>query len=76
MYMKRKSKLLDVAKKMPALRHSVPGETFDIRKSEVVKWLLDQPDIMNYLWNHVKQSGYVEYDSETGLWKGVPDDCD
>ena len=68
---KRRSKLLDVARKMPTLKHSIPGQPFDIQKSEAVNWLIKQPEVLTYLWNHIKQSGYVEYDPECRAWTGV-----
>ena len=67
----RKSKLLETAKQMPPLYHTIPGQDFDMSKSEVVKWLLEQPEIQNYVWNNIKNSGSVIYDSDTGKWKGV-----
>lgn len=73
--MKRKirSKIIDIAKRMPPLRHSIPGQAFDIKNSEVVHWLLSQPEILNYVWNNIKNSEVVKYDAETGRWCGV--DC-
>ena len=70
--MKRKrSKLLEAAYKMPPLYHTIPGEKFDIRKSRVIWWLTKQPDILNWLWNNISQSGMVAYNPETGKWQGV-----
>lgn len=66
---KARSKLLGAAKKMPPLKHKV-GEEYDVRKSEAVKWLVQQPDILNYIWNQVKQTD-TTYDPSTGTWKGV-----
>jgi hypothetical protein len=71
MYQRKRSKLLSVARKMPPCRHSFPGEEFDIKKSEAVRWLIDQPEILNYIWNHIKQSDDIEYDSEMGYWHGA-----
>lgn len=68
---KRRSKKLSVAKKLPPSYHTLPGQEFDIKKSEVINWLIDQPNILNYLWDNIKQSGDVFYDSETGTWTGV-----
>ena len=69
------SKKLNAARHMPPLVHNTSGEKFDIRKSQVMQWLLKNPDILNYLWDHVRQSGNVVYDSNTGTWQGV-DYCD
>lgn len=68
---RKRSKMLDVARTMPPLRHSIPGKEFNIKNSEVVKWLLDNPVVWNYVWNNVKESGAVSYDSDTGKWQGV-----
>lgn len=56
---------------MPPLRHSVPGENFDIRKSRVLWWLVKQPEVLNYVWNNIKQSGAIKYNKDTGKWQGV-----
>ena len=69
--LKKRSKLLDVSKKLPPSYHTIPGQEFNVKKSEVINWLIDQPEILNYLWNNIKQSGDVFYDSETGIWTGV-----
>lgn len=63
--------MLDTARIMPPLRHSIPGKEFNIKNSEVVKWLLKNPVVWNYVWNNVKESGAVSYDSDTGKWQGV-----
>ena len=68
---KRKNQLLSIARKMPPLFHSLPEEPFDILKSRVLWWLVKQPDVLNFIWNRVKQSGDVVYDPDTGKWVGV-----
>ena len=68
---RKRSKMLDTARIMPPLRHSIPGKEFNIKNSEVVKWLLKNPVVWNYVWNNVKESGAVSYDSDTGKWQGV-----
>lgn len=68
---KKFSKLLDVAKKMPPLYHTLPGEEFDIEKSEIAKWLIQQPEILQYIFNRINGSAYIRYNSETGKWEGV-----
>ena len=69
--MKNKSKKLEIIKRMPKLFHTLPNQSFDILKSQVIGWLIQQPDVLNYLWDHVKQSGFVEYEPVTKTWKGV-----
>lgn len=56
---------------MPPSFHKLPNKDFDITQSETVQWLIQQPDILSYLWDQFKQSGDVEYDSDTGKWKGI-----
>lgn len=68
--MKNRSKLLSVARHMPPLRHTIPGQAFDIRKSEVVQWLISKPEILNWLWNQIK-TGEVVYNPETEKWQGI-----
>ena len=61
----------DRAKRMPRLRHSVPGEPFDIDKSEVAAWLVSQPEIRQAVFDLAKESGKIIFDSETRTWVGV-----
>lgn len=68
---KRINKNLTCAKYMPPLRHSVQGQSFDVRKSRVVMWLISQPDILQYIFDKVHDSGAIDYDKETGTWAGV-----
>lgn len=64
-------KRLDAARWMPALRHSVPGEEFDILDSEAAEWLASQPEIRQYLFDKAKQLGLIRYDRESGTWSGA-----
>lgn len=56
---------------MPALKHSDPTDQFHISKSDVVKWLRDQPAILQAMFNFYKDSGAIIFDKETGLWRGI-----
>lgn len=67
----KRSQLLNVVRKMPPLFHTIPGQAFDILQSQVLLWLIKQPDILNYIWNNIKQSGDVFYDLESGKWQGT-----
>lgn len=73
---RKRAKVLEVARLMPPLRHSIPGEDFDIKKSEVMKWIMQSPIAWNYIWNNIKQSGAVIYNPDTGTWQGVDYDDD
>lgn len=68
---KCRSKKLSVARNMPPLYHSIPGQNFDITRSQVIQWLTAQPEIMNYIWDNIKNSDDVFYDAATGKWRGV-----
>lgn len=68
---KRKNKKLLVARNMPPSYHTIPGQKFDIKKSECVRWLLKRQSILNYLWDQIIQSGHIIYNSQTGKWQGV-----
>lgn len=40
---KKYSIKFDVAKNMPSLYHKLPDQDFDIEKSQVYKWIKEQP---------------------------------
>ena len=61
---------LNCARSMPRLKHTF-GSKFDIRTSEVVRWLLDQPKIMQKIFNFATNSGAIVYDPDTGEWRGA-----
>lgn len=68
---KKKSKFLDVGKNMPRLYHTLPNEEFDYDKSQVLKWIASQPELLKYMHNKLSNIGYIEYDKTTGTWKGI-----
>lgn len=77
------SKNLQAVKKMPPLVHHVKGENFDITKSEVAKWLVQQPEVMQWVFDHVnnmqRKNGeelLIKYNPDTGMWNGVDYDAD
>ncbi len=61
---------LNVARNMPRLRHKV-GERFDINTSEVVKWLVSQPEIMDKIFIMANNHKVIVYDQNTGEWRGA-----
>jgi hypothetical protein len=63
---------LECVKHMPELRHSV-GNSFDITQSEVVSWLIQQPSILQYLFDKVANGAdkCIVYDRERGTWRGT-----
>lgn len=64
-------KHLECVKGMPPLHHSVPDSEFDIRKSEVVMWLVREPEVLQWLFNSVMNKKAIVYDPESGTWKGA-----
>ena len=72
--MQKIPKRFEVAKKMPPLKHNTTGN-FNPQKSEVINWLISQPDILNYIFDAVRGNGHREspiiYNPDTGKWQGV-----
>ena len=68
---KSKSIKLDIAKLMPPLYHKLPNEPYSTEKSQAIQWLIDQSEIQEFIWDKIKQSGDVAYDSDSGKWQGV-----
>lgn len=64
--MKNKYSAVKLSKvsEMPPVYHKLPNEEYDPKKSEAIQWMIQQPEILEYLWDHVKQSKFVEYDKE------------
>lgn len=48
-----KNDRLNCLKQMPPLRHKLPNDEFDIMKSEVVEWMVRQPEIRQWLYDKV-----------------------
>jgi hypothetical protein len=55
---------------MPPRRHSIPGQPFDIERSEVVRWLLSQPEVTRWVFDVARSRGWIVYDRATGTWRG------
>jgi len=62
-----------VVAKMPSLVHWDRNQPFDIMKSEVVEWLIKQPDVRQFLFDRVKGTGMITFDEKLGKWRGVDD---
>lgn len=67
----KRSKKLDVAKKMPPRYHKLPDQDYSTMKSLAIEWLISQSDIREYIWDHLKQSGLIRYDETTKKWSGI-----
>lgn len=67
---KSRQDIVEAAMKMPPLYHRLPNEEFDYRKARTLWWLTKQPEVLKYIWDIVKQSGALVYDSRTHKWHG------
>jgi hypothetical protein len=66
-----KTKAEVVASKMPPLSHYPDQEQdFDIRKSQVVQWLIQQPEVLQSLFNYYKVRS-VKFNPITQKWSGI-----
>lgn len=61
---------LNCARKMPPLRH-ITSETFDITQSEVARWLVSQPDIMQKIFDMAANHKMISYHQTTRTWRGA-----
>lgn len=64
------SKQFQVVKQMPPLKHK-KSSPFDIMESDVCKWLMFQPEILQYIFNRINNSGFIKFNPDTGTWQGV-----
>ena len=71
---KIKSKKLLVGRRMPKLYHTLPGKKFSVENSEVLNWISNQPDLLDWIFRQLVSAQYIKYLRETGQWVG--EDCD
>ena len=62
---------LRVAGQMPPLDHFHKGRPFNILESDVIAWLVKQPEVVQSLFNFVRASGAIVLDLETKQWRGA-----
>jgi hypothetical protein len=55
---------------MPPLHHKLPGQEFDWSKSEVMNWIVSQPQVRDYIYCKAANAGLIEYNNATGKWTG------
>lgn len=67
------TKMLNTARHMPALFHKLPGEEYDQGRSEVINWLVAQPETRVFIFERVHEARAIEFDGATGIWKGAGD---
>lgn len=65
---------LECAKEMPALKHTTSDGDFNIEDSEVVKWLIKQPEVLQYIFTRISNNGtkpLIIYNPIKKTWQGV-----
>lgn len=69
----KRSVLLDAARHMPALCKTPQGRGTEYRyeADEVLAWIREQPDLQQWLFNTLRERGYIRYDPERHVWFGV-----
>lgn len=73
---KPKDKRLSVGLDMPPLHRTQPGEEYNHKDDDVLKWISEKPGLLMYVFDKLVQGGYIEYDSATGTWQGADYDGD
>lgn len=68
---RKKSELLEVAKNMPMNFHRLPGMGYDPDKSKVLDWIANQPELLEWIFQQLRSTGYIVYDPQLGAWHGV-----
>lgn len=69
----RVPKALQVARSMPPLAHwPDKPEPYRVDRSEVIQWLLAQPEVQEWVFHFAKDCGVIAYDAVQGTWAGVP----
>lgn len=53
------------------LRHRKRGRPFDPRASEVFRWIAGQPELMQFVFDHLRYAGAIRFDRVTRTWRGV-----
>jgi hypothetical protein len=64
-------KRLTVAKSMPPLRRTQPGEAYSSESDPVLQWLSKQPELTLFLFDKLAASDCIEYKPESKEWVGT-----
>lgn len=68
---KIRDKKLATAANMPPLYHTLPNQKYDFRKSEVLNWLSERPELISYIFDQATNAKEIVYIPETGKWQGI-----
>lgn len=60
-----------LAKKMPPLRRKIQGREYSAKDDRVLDWVKCNTDLVLYMVDLLARIGYIEFDPETGTWRGV-----
>lgn len=52
-------------------RKPVPDAAYRIEEDELLRWVAEQPELLNYLISLLAGWKYIRFDRETHSWKGV-----
>lgn len=66
--------LVRAFRSMPAVRHECvvrEDGTVDLSGSELIRWAVQNEDVLNYIGHRAMSSPYTKYDKNTGLWEGT-----
>jgi hypothetical protein len=63
------SKAWKCAASMPPLHHTLPDQAFDSAKSQVLGWMIRQPQILNAMFDWYRYNGAIVF--QDGRWHGV-----
>ena len=65
------SALLEAVTTMSPRQHwPDQSQPFDIQQSQITRWLQKQPDVMQWLFDTLRQRRLIVYDPETFTWRG------
>ena len=67
----KNDKRLSIARTMPPLRRKKPDKPYSPENDEVIKWLVQHPDLLNYLFERLKVRGHIIFDKSSGNWQGA-----
>lgn len=68
----KSKRVRDVVSRMPALHHHPDKDApFNQRDSEVINWLVAQPEVRVWLMDTCREAGLIRFFVESGTWKGV-----
>jgi len=68
---KSNDKRLLVAEEMPPLRRTQPGQPYNYKTDDVLRWISERPGLQGFLFDKLVINGCIYYDPDTGYWVGA-----